>query len=373
MTLEWRLKPHDRDRVQALSRDSGLHPLVAHLLSIGGSGTPGSAVTFMKARRDSLHDPEGLPGVIEAADRIVAAIRQGKKIAVYGDYDVDGACGTSILWTCLKLAGAVDPEYYIPHREDEGYGLNAEAIRHLARDRKADLIVTVDCGVTAVAEARLARELGVDLIVTDHHTPGPEWPGASVVVHPDAPGPAYPFPRLCGAAVAFKLSWQICKTFGDGKKASPHLRDFLLRSFNLVALATVADIMPLEGENRVFVRHGLRGDRRPRGVRGAEGAAGSLQPAGQGPPDAPATSGSTSAPGSTPPAASPTPRRPSACSPPTTPPRRWSWPANSTTATPSVAPSNAPSPSRPARWSRPTADWATAARSWSAIPIGTPA
>jgi single-stranded-DNA-specific exonuclease len=129
----------------------------------------------------------------------------------------------------------------------------------IARERKADLIVTVDCGVTALKEARLAKELGVELIITDHHHPAEEWPCADVVVHPLRPGgPSYPFPEICGAAVAFKVAWQVCKSFGDGKKASPHLRDFLLRSFNLVALATVADVMPLEAENRVFVRHGLK-------------------------------------------------------------------------------------------------------------------
>ena len=113
-------------------------------------------------------------------------------------------------------------------------------------------------------EARLARELGVELIVTDHHTIGPELPEADVVVHPRLPGSAYPFADLCGAGVAFKLAWQICKSFGDGKKASPHLRDFLVKSLGLVALATVADMVPLEGENRLIVRHGLGGiDARP--------------------------------------------------------------------------------------------------------------
>ena len=259
MTPIWNLRPHDQDRIAALSRESGLPPLVAHLLLNRGVTTADAARLFLGARRDSLHDPELLPGAVEAADRIVTAIRDGRKIVVYGDYDVDGACGTSILWTCLKLAGARDAEYYIPHRVDEGYGLNPDALRMLATERKASMIVTVDCGVTAVDEARLARELGVELIVTDHHHAKPEWPDATVVVHPTRPGgPAYPFPEICGAAVAFKLAWQICKSFGDGKKASPAMRQFLTRSFDLVALATVADVMPLEGENRVFVRHGLR-------------------------------------------------------------------------------------------------------------------
>lgn len=259
MTPTWRLRPHDRDRVEGLSRASGLPPIVAHLLINRGITEAAEAKSFLAGRRDGLHDPERLPGVVEAAGRIVRAIRDRRKIVVYGDYDVDGVCGTSVLWSCLKLAGASDAEFYIPHRVDEGYGLSAESLRKIAAERGASLIVTVDCGVSAVNEARLARELGVELIITDHHTPGPLWPEADAVVHPHAPGGSYPFTDLCGAAVAFKLAWQVCKSFGDGKKASPHFRDFLLRSMDLIALATVADIMPLEGENRIFVRHGLRG------------------------------------------------------------------------------------------------------------------
>ena len=198
-----------------------------------------------------------MPGAVEAAERIVSASKENKKIVIYGDYDVDGVCGTSILWTCLRLAGAKNVEYYIPHRVEEGYGVNAEALRHLAVNRGADVIVTVDCGVSAVAEARLARELGVEFIITDHHTIGEELPDATAIVHPRLPGSAYPFRDLCGAGVAFKVAWQVSKSFGDGKKASPHLRDFLLESLGLVALATIADVVPLWGENRVFVRHGL--------------------------------------------------------------------------------------------------------------------
>ncbi len=259
-TANWRLLPHDSDRIAALGREAGLPPLIAHLLLNRGISTADTVKQFLGARRDSLHDPALLPGVVEAAERIVRAIHAKKKIVIYGDYDVDGTCGTSVLWACLKLAGAHDVEYYIPHRVDEGYGLNADAIRSIVLDRKADLIITVDCGITAIKEAILAKELGVELVVTDHHHPASEWPCADVVVHPLGPmGPAYPFPEICGAAVAFKLAWQICKSFGDGKRASPHLREFLLKSFNLVALATVADVMPLEQENRVFVRHGLHG------------------------------------------------------------------------------------------------------------------
>ncbi len=127
------------------------------------------------------------------------------------------------------------------------------------RESNAELIVTVDCGISSVREAELARELGVELIVTDHHTIGPTLPAAHEVVHPRLPGGSYPCGDLCGAAVAFKLAWQICKSFGDGKRASPHLRKFLVDALGLVALATIADVVPLSDENRVIVRHGLAG------------------------------------------------------------------------------------------------------------------
>jgi single-stranded-DNA-specific exonuclease len=230
---------------------------LAQLLINRGIDDPDRAAAFLEAKLSSLNDPETLPGVAEAAERIVRAIQQDRPIVIYGDYDVDGVCGTSVLWACLRLAGAQSVHYYIPHRVDEGYGLSAEALRRLAETHISPLVITVDCGISALAEAALARELGLELIVTDHHTIGAELPGADVLVHPRLEGSTYPCGDLCGAAVAFKLAWQICKSFGDGKKASPHLRDFLVRSLGLVALATVADVVPLNDENRIIVRHGL--------------------------------------------------------------------------------------------------------------------
>jgi len=259
MSTRWRLKPHDPSRALALSRGAGLSPLTSQLLINRGIDDPAQAKGFLDARVGTLHDPESLPGAADAAERIVRAVRAGKKIVIYGDYDVDGVCGTSILWACLRLAGAHQVEYYIPHRVEEGYGVNAEALKRLVQEQEAEVIVTVDCGISALAEARLARELGVELIVTDHHTIGPDLPEADVIVHPRLPGSQYPCGDLCGAGVAFKLAWQVCKSFGDGKKASPHLRDFLVGAMSLVALATVADVVPLEDENRILVRHGLAG------------------------------------------------------------------------------------------------------------------
>ncbi len=259
MNARWRIKPHDPARIQSLSRGAGISPLAAQLLINRGIDEPIRARAFLDARLGSLFDPELLPGAAEAAERIVRAIRDDRKIVIYGDYDVDGVCGTSILWACLRLAGASNVEYYIPHRVEEGYGVNADALRKLAVENKASLIVTVDCGISAVREAELARELGVELIITDHHTIGPTVPTADAIVHPRLPGGHPAGADLCGAAVAFKLAWQVCKSFGDGKRASPHLRDFLVGSLGLVALATIADMVPLSDENRVMVRHGLAG------------------------------------------------------------------------------------------------------------------
>jgi single-stranded-DNA-specific exonuclease len=255
----WTLAPFEESELRRLGREADVHPLIAQLLLNRGVRDAASARAFLGARRDGLHDPALLPGAPEAAERIVRAVREGRKIVIYGDYDVDGVCGTSLLWACLKLAGARSLDYYIPHRIDEGYGLNAEALEKLRREEGAEVIITVDCGISALEEAELARRVGLELIITDHHTPGPEWPRADVVVHPRSPRGSYPFPDLCGAGVALKLAWQICKSFGDGKKASPHLRDFLVQAINLVALATVADVVPLEDENRIFVKHGLGG------------------------------------------------------------------------------------------------------------------
>jgi single-stranded-DNA-specific exonuclease len=258
MAPRWRLRPNEPERSAALARAAGVHPLVAQLLLNRGISDAPGATAFLFGRLSDLHDPETLPGAAEAAERIVRAVRDGRKIVIYGDYDVDGVCGTSILWACLRLAGSSDVDYYIPHRIDEGYGVNAEALRKLATERGASLIVTVDCGISAVEEAQLARTLGLELIITDHHTLGPQLPDAAAIVHPCLKGAINPKGDLCGCGVAFKLAWQIAKSFGDGKKASPQMRDFLVGAVSLVALATVADVVPLGDENRVLVRSGLR-------------------------------------------------------------------------------------------------------------------
>ncbi len=200
-------------------------------------------------------DPEELPGAAAAAERLLAAVNARRKIVIYGDYDVDGMTGTALLWLCLRLLSA-EVSYYVPNRLDEGYGLNAAALATL-RERGAEVIVTVDCGIASLEEAARARELGLELIVTDHHSLAAELPAAAEIVHPALPGSRYPFVGLCGAAVAFKLAWALCQRASQSKRVGEPMKNFLLDAVGLVALGTVADMVPLVGENRIFVRHGL--------------------------------------------------------------------------------------------------------------------
>ncbi|MBT4868050.1 MAG: single-stranded-DNA-specific exonuclease RecJ [Planctomycetaceae bacterium] len=270
MARTWRFLPHDESRVRGLSGTLNVAPLTAQVLIARGYESAEQALTFLNTRLTDLHEPDELPGAAEAADRIVAAVKADRRITIYGDYDVDGMTSTSILWHCLKLAGAT-VEYYIPSRLDEGYGLNCDAIRRFHEEDPEQIVISVDCGIASLEEAALARELGLELIVTDHHTFATTsveektngapaeiaLPDAACLVHPRLPGSNYPFGELCGAGVAFKVAWAICKRFGDGKKATPRMREFLKAAVSLAAIGTVADMVPLVDENRVIVRYGL--------------------------------------------------------------------------------------------------------------------
>jgi single-stranded-DNA-specific exonuclease len=257
MPKAWRFTPHDESRVRRLAAALGVAPLTAQVLIARGLTDPSAAKTFLSGTLRDLHPPELLPGAADAAQRIAAAVSAGRRITIYGDYDVDGVTSVSLLWDCLTLLHA-RVDYYIPRRLEEGYGLNCEAIRKLHAEDPTRLLVSVDCGVCSVEEAALAKELGLELIVTDHHTFGPELPPAAVVVHPRLVGSAYPFGELCGVGVAFKLAWAICKALHDGQSTSPRMRDFLTEAVGLAAIGTIADCVPLYGENRLIVRYGLR-------------------------------------------------------------------------------------------------------------------
>jgi single-stranded-DNA-specific exonuclease len=255
MPKRWHIQPHDQAVVTSIERAAQVSSIVARLLAARGLTDAAAVRSFLGGTMADLRDPELLPGVTEAANRILAAARAGRKIVIYGDYDADGMCATAILAGCLE---AIDTpaSWYVPDRFEEGYGLNADALRTLAADGTS-LVVTVDCGIASVAEARLAKELGLELIVTDHHSFADSLPEAAVLVHPRLPNASYPFGELCGAGVAFKLAWAIATRAAGAKQVTPRLREMLLRGMGFAALGTVADVVPLLDENRIYVKHGL--------------------------------------------------------------------------------------------------------------------
>ena len=251
----WRIMPHDRAVVESIERSAAVSAVAAQLLAARGITDAKAVKSFLAGTMADLRDPDLLPGIPAAADRLLAAARAGRPIVIYGDYDADGMCATAILVGCLEAIDAA-VSWYVPDRVDEGYGLNSAALETLA-GRGAAVIVTVDCGIASVAEATRARELGLELIITDHHNFGDSLPDADVLVHPRLPGTDYPFGELCGAGVAFKLAWAIATRACGAKQVSPRLREMLLRSIGFAALGTVADVVPLIDENRIYVKHGL--------------------------------------------------------------------------------------------------------------------
>lgn len=240
----WNVTQPEADAVNALS-DAGCTALCAMVLAARGIGTGEQAKAYL-SHKNKLHDPFLMADMAAAAARVRAALQNGETIAVFGDYDVDGITATSLLTDFLRsCGGSCIP--YIPGRLEEGYGLNAGAIQALCA-QGVRLIVTVDCGITAVEEARLCRSLGVDLVITDHHECKRCLPEAAAVVDPHRPDDAYPHKNLSGVGVAFKLACALSADAGA----------MLRRYADLVCLGTVADVMPLVGENRTFVWEGLQ-------------------------------------------------------------------------------------------------------------------
>ncbi len=239
----WNVSEPKIEAVNALTQH-GYSPLAAMVLSARGLDTPQQADGYLD-RSAPLCDPYLMTDMDKAAARVAQALEAGERIAVFGDYDVDGITATSLLTHFLRSMGA-DCTPYIPGRLEEGYGLNPMAIHQLSSEG-IQLIITVDCGITAVQEARLIRELGMELVITDHHECKQTLPEAVAVVDPHRPGDRYPHKNLSGVGVAFKLACALC---GDPETVLHHYAD-------MVCLGTVADVMLLQGENRVFVIQGL--------------------------------------------------------------------------------------------------------------------
>lgn len=244
------------------SDDASL-PLLRRVLAGRGFTDDAGAAAFLGPKLSQLHDPALLPGLMRAVDRLLQAVDASEAIAIYGDYDVDGVSATAILYHTLHEVARhrgrpLDLRTYVPHRLEEGYGLNVHAIDTLAA-AGARVIISVDCGVTAFEPARAAKRAGVDLIITDHHNLPDEddgLPDAYCVVHPRLPGSAYPFGELCGAGVAFKIAWELARRCGGGR-ATPDARALLIDLLAMTSLGVIADVVPLVDENRVIARYGL--------------------------------------------------------------------------------------------------------------------
>jgi single-stranded-DNA-specific exonuclease len=251
----WRLMPFQRDMADRLANELGIHSILAHLLLNRGCRDATSARRFLEAPLTDLEPPHRLPGATDAAARLCRGIQQRRSIMVYGDYDVDGVCATAILYRLFRLLD-VPVAFYVPHRLESGYGLKSEPLREFAA-AGVQTVVTVDCGINNVEEAAEAHRLGLELIITDHHEMTSALPAADAVVHPRLPGYDSEFPWLSGAGVAFKLAWAIAQQVSGGERVKAHFRDFLLDAVSLAALGLIADVMPLQAENRLLVKHGL--------------------------------------------------------------------------------------------------------------------
>lgn len=244
----WKIKDvSDELSVQRLTDSLNISTILARLLVLRDIKTFGQAKQFFRPSIDSLHDPFLMDQMEIATTRVITALTENQKICIYGDYDVDGTCATALLYMFLKELDA-NVEFYIPRRLEEGYGLSTAAIDSV-KEKGTELMIAVDCGITAIAETDYANQLGIDVIICDHHQPKDELPKAYAVLDPLKPGCTYPFKFLSGAGVAFKLAQGLCERIG--KRGLP------LKYLDLVALAGAADIVPLIDENRVLVNEGI--------------------------------------------------------------------------------------------------------------------
>lgn len=246
----WIARPYPTAAARLLERELGVSSTVAAILARRGHTDAQAAERFLAG--DERHDPALLPGAAAAAETLVRHAAAGSRIAVFGDYDVDGVCSTAVLLRALRALGA-DPRWRLPSRFEDGYGLSVAGVDRLA-DEGTALLVTVDCGITAVAEVQRAAERGIEVVVCDHHRPGDRLPDCTVV-HPAIPtsagtGGGYPFPDLCATAVAYKLAQVLLARAGLDPAAADG-------DLDLVGLATVCDLVPLHGENRRLAREGL--------------------------------------------------------------------------------------------------------------------
>lgn len=250
MSFRWiYAQTEDEKAISTLQKELGVPETIARLLAIRGVSTFDLAKSFFRPNLKDIYDPFLMKDMEPASNRLAHAIRESEKVVVYGDYDVDGTTATSIMYTFLKDFGC-KVEYYIPHRFKEGYGISEDGIKY-AIEQKAGLIVSVDCGITALEEAEFARQEGIDMIICDHHTAGDSIPVALAVLDPKRPDCNYPFKGLSGAGVAFKLITATLKKLGLPQ-------DISFKFLDLLAISIASDIVPIVDENRILMREGLK-------------------------------------------------------------------------------------------------------------------
>ncbi len=249
MIYQWVLPKTVNDEVALkIEKEFNIHPVIARILYNRQIDTKSKIDKYFNYDLNNLYDPFLLDGMDKAVERIITAMREGENILIYGDYDVDGVTSVSILYDCLfNLGGKVS--FFIPDRFKEGYGLSEQGIK-IAKKRNTSLIITVDCGVSAINEVEFANEQGIDVIICDHHETGDKIPNAVAVVNPKIKNSNYPFRELAGCGVAFKLMQALTAELNFPK-------DYVYKYLDLVAMGTAADIVPLIDENRIFVKNGL--------------------------------------------------------------------------------------------------------------------
>jgi single-stranded-DNA-specific exonuclease len=256
--VRWSFSNPDAAQVEALCAETKVSPIVARLLALRGIAAA-NAANFLSPSLDHLHSPYLMRGMTAAVERLSAAIANKEGILIYGDYDVDGTTAVVILKTAIELCGGA-ADFHVPHRIKEGYGIKDDVIERAAVGG-IKVVISVDTGIRAFQAAETARRVGIDLIVTDHHLPEANEgvPNAWAVLNPNQQGCDYPCKELCGAGVAFKIAQALFAKFKDSVDQAKLIPSFL----KMVAIATIADAVPLVGENRTIARLGLEGLRRP--------------------------------------------------------------------------------------------------------------
>ena len=249
MNKKWKINDTQTDTAEKISKEFNISRLVANIIANKGLKDKKEIEIFLNPTRKDFYDPFLMPDMEKAVERIVKAINNKEKITIYGDYDVDGITSSTVLSRFLEERG-VKPDIYIPDRINEGYGLNQNAIKSIA-ENKTNLIITVDCGITAVKEVEFAKELNMDVVVTDHHEPGTEIPNTIAVVDCKRKDNKYPFSELAGVGVAFKLIQALSMKMGLPEEA-------YLKYLDIVCIGTISDIVPLVNENRTIAKLGLK-------------------------------------------------------------------------------------------------------------------